>query len=197
MLLKTNSRGTVNRGYLRKLIEAGQVEARLWYRYDDQEGTTLIKDEWFPACISTGTNVPGHQDPEGHIALPADSFRDYGRCYINDDGRIIFRIHSNLMYELRGALKPRPGTTQKWPSEQVATRVATYDQRIHEAMNFCEYAKSAQERGDNKLAHEHVRTAIGLLELVELGIRPTHPPPSDPVSKILNRPALAKVTVLR
>jgi hypothetical protein len=95
-IIRSNAQGTVNRGQVRKLVEAGKVEARVSYHYANNEVTT--DSAWMPARIKADYG----NFFDGHANFDADDFANGGaRAYIDDKGRLLLRIHSNLVWELR------------------------------------------------------------------------------------------------
>ena len=96
IVIRSNTKGTVNRQMLRRLVAEGRMEARVDFAYDDMGGQT--SGDWMPARLSTGYG----DFVEGQVNLTADDFESVcGRAYITDDGRLRLRIHSNLIYVLR------------------------------------------------------------------------------------------------
>jgi len=107
VVIRSNAKGTVNRAQLRKLIEAGRVEARLDYSYDDMTGSQVGK-EWRPSAMAVGNRPP--RAAEGTIVFDDSDFESSsGRAYLRESNAVpgkqlvILRIHSNLIYELRVA----------------------------------------------------------------------------------------------
>ena len=94
--IRRNASGTVNRATVRKLIESGRVLARVSYCYANNEVTT--DGPWRPAVVRD--DAAPLQD--GAVNFDASDFATGGgRAYIADDGALKFRIHSNLVWELR------------------------------------------------------------------------------------------------
>jgi hypothetical protein len=97
-----NVRGTVNRLKLRRMVEAGQIEARLDYSFDDMTGESS-GTEWLPARVRTQLgHAPEHHGKE--IVFHAHDFESSaGRAYVrtSEDGVVILRVHSNLIWHLR------------------------------------------------------------------------------------------------
>jgi hypothetical protein len=99
--IRSNAKGTVNRAQLRKLVEAGRIEARVDYSYDDMSGTS-VGSEWLPAILGDGrTGIIGFDE----FDFDSSSGRAYLRESQSEPGkqRVILRVHSNLIYELRVA----------------------------------------------------------------------------------------------
>lgn len=95
---------TVNRGWLRRQIAAGKVEARCNYRYTDDyafdNATGFGQTGWMPARISTGY---------GDFVEGVMNFTEFdlksssGRAYWKDDTQTEIRliVHSNESHTLR------------------------------------------------------------------------------------------------
>jgi len=103
---------TVNRGWIKRMIEHGKVEARCLFRltddysFDNADG--FGKTDWMPARISAPqfdpeTNRCINSDfAEGAANFHAGDFKTKsGGSYRNDDGTITLRIHGNEVYALR------------------------------------------------------------------------------------------------
>jgi hypothetical protein len=82
---------TVNRGWLRRMVAAGNVLARTSYSFDEMTGEK-IGDEWIPARISTGYD----DFKPGMYNLSDWYFKSHGHAWRNDDGVIELYVHSNL-----------------------------------------------------------------------------------------------------
>ena len=92
---------TVNRGWLKRQIAAGKVEARCQYHLTDDYAWDNANDfgrsGWMPVEIRTG-----NEWKETVIQLWAEDFRNKsGGAYRTDDGMIHYYVHSNLHYEMR------------------------------------------------------------------------------------------------
>lgn len=90
---------TVNRGWLKRKVAAGEMEAKLSYSFDDMYGSER-GTEWKPARLRVAGEVP----PEGLVSFfPFDFESKSGRAYYADAGETVIhlRIHSNLSYDLR------------------------------------------------------------------------------------------------
>lgn len=90
---------TVNRGWLKKKVEKGEVEAKCNYRHDPQfDNIEYGSDRWIPARLSRC-----HGDfMEGEMNFKEWDFRSKSGCaWKNPDGTITLIIHSNSSYELR------------------------------------------------------------------------------------------------
>lgn len=98
-VIRSNAQGTVNRAMLRRLISEGKIEVRCWYRYDDMGGETQ-GTEWFKAVL--GENYSLGNDQKSFV-LAAEDFEggSYARAYIRESGELLFRVHMNLVYQLR------------------------------------------------------------------------------------------------
>ena len=103
---------TVNRGWLKRQVEKGLMEARCLYSYDYQRDTdTTGGDEWLPARISAPTwkNVTGgiwmmqNRDiRDGFINFDASDFSlKGGSAWMDEHGFIHLFIHSNSSFLLR------------------------------------------------------------------------------------------------
>ena len=117
---------TIRRDWLRRQIEAGQIEARCNYHLtDDYRGDAADnfgKTEWMPARIrhprfETYTSPWGaecqrcvdHDDPPGFLHFFASDVEGKsGMAYWESEpeGLIRFRIHSNAAFSMRVRLKP-------------------------------------------------------------------------------------------
>ena len=88
---------TVNRGWLKRQVEAGRVEARILNDYRSY-ADSLSKTDWMPARIKRGYNnsIPGQMNLWEH-----DFKTRVGRALKEDDGTITLIVHGNLSYSLR------------------------------------------------------------------------------------------------
>jgi hypothetical protein len=110
---------TMRRDTLKKMIEAGKLEAKCLFSYTDDyafdNATGFGKTEWMPARISNPKweeiTLPNgnktdhcidHDTKDGYM-----NFRNYmlegngGHASKNENGVITLRVHSNLVYDLR------------------------------------------------------------------------------------------------
>ena len=88
---------TVNRGWLKRQVAAGKMEAANDHSYDEMTGQ---KDggDWFPAVLK----AQGEPSKPGQISFTDWEFRTKsGTAYRNSDGTITLIIHSNQSYKLR------------------------------------------------------------------------------------------------
>lgn len=110
---------TVNRGWLKRQVEAGKVEAKCDYHFTDDyawdNASGFGKTDWLPARIQHPTykevGEPGHERSitdnddfiEGMMNFREWDFKaQSGAAYCRDgETDIHFRIHSNLVYTLR------------------------------------------------------------------------------------------------
>lgn len=96
---------TVNRGWLKKQVQAGKVEGRCDGHYTDDYAFDAANGfgrttGWKPVRIRPATGFD--HDYENFINLWADDFTSKsGKAYTHDDGTIIYYVHSNLSYTLR------------------------------------------------------------------------------------------------
>jgi hypothetical protein len=92
---KTN---TVRRDVLRRMIEAGKMEAKVNYRYSDDyafdNATNFGKTEWLPATVSDQRKY------FNGIAFAASDFRGYGSAWKEKDGSITLYF-GYLSYSIR------------------------------------------------------------------------------------------------
>ena len=94
---------TVNRGWLKRQIEAGKMEIKCRYEYtDDYAGDAAAnfgKTDWMPARIGSTLN----DKAEGVISLQEYSFKGRdGAAYRTDDSSVItLRVYRGLVYEFR------------------------------------------------------------------------------------------------
>lgn len=90
-------RDVVNRGWLKRQVQAGKMEAANDYRYDEMEGQT-VGGKWFPAVF----RQQGDKFEPGQIAFTDHDFSSKsGTAYRQPDGTICLIIHSNQSYKLR------------------------------------------------------------------------------------------------
>jgi hypothetical protein len=92
----------VNRGWLKRLVQAGKVEARCDYHLTDDYAFDVGRDpgriRWMPARFSTGYG----DFVEGQMNLrDLDFSGPVGRAWLSDDGTITLDVHSNCCYSLR------------------------------------------------------------------------------------------------
>jgi hypothetical protein len=110
---------TINRGWLKRQVAAGKVEAKCNYRYSDDyaydNASNFGRTEWMKARIrhpvfTEYVNEYGfklsrctdHDFIEGQMNFHESDFEGKaGGAYQDDDGTIHFYIHSNASYELR------------------------------------------------------------------------------------------------
>lgn len=112
---------TVNRGWLKKQVELGNVEVRCNYHYTDDYAFDNAYDfgrtDWMPARIKSPkfeeiVNCYGnresicvdHDDLPGYMNMYGNEFTgNCGRAYRDsrDGGIITLRVHSNLVYSMR------------------------------------------------------------------------------------------------
>ena len=92
----------VNRGWLKRQVEAGMVEAKCNYLLTDDyagdKANNFAKTDWMPARIRRNYNdfVLGQINLWGH-----DFKCKPGGAWREDDGTITLIVHSNLSYSLR------------------------------------------------------------------------------------------------
>lgn len=113
----TEGTSTVNRLWLRKQIEAGNLEAQS-YSYDDQYGAS--RQEWAPAYLSPDLHEPHKQ---GMIRVWTHDLESRaGKAYHDREGTITLYVHSNHHITFRpkggGSFDPSAGVAQR--KEQVA-----------------------------------------------------------------------------
>lgn len=103
---------TINRGWLKRQIEKGNIEARCAFHFTDDyafdNATGFGKTDWMLSRV----RYPQF-DPESHRCINDDRKPDMinfdesdfrtksGSAYRNDDGTITLRIHSNEVWKLR------------------------------------------------------------------------------------------------
>lgn len=88
---------TVNRAYLRRLIERGRIEMVGSYHFDDMAGESRFKDEPLPVFIGEYG-----QSKDGYCMLFAsDLTSSGGSARLGDNGNIHLRVHSNCSYDFR------------------------------------------------------------------------------------------------
>ena len=111
---------TVNRGWLRKQVEAGKVAIKCNYHYTDDyafdAAVNFQQTDWMPARIRkpvfgeytdqfgyTRTRCVEDDRKQGYMNLDASDFKSQsGRCWKNEETNIIsFSIHSNLVYSCK------------------------------------------------------------------------------------------------
>lgn len=111
---------TINRGWLKRQVAKGLVEARCEGHYTDDYAWDAANnfgrtEEFLPAEIEE-RRVPGGPvvaRKEGVLFFDPEDFScDTGRCYAEDDGKIRFYIHSNLSYVLRIREEKKPTKRQ-------------------------------------------------------------------------------------
>lgn len=88
----TKTSGTVNRGWLKRRILAGEVEARRNYRYTDDyaydAAVDFGKTDWIPAHV-VGPDESQYRDGlADHMNFADSDFRGYGHAWWNADGTI-------------------------------------------------------------------------------------------------------------
>lgn len=93
---------TVNRGWLKRMVVAGKVQARcLYHLTDDYQMDNANKfgvTGWMPVRISSD----GYNDnKQGFINLTDDDFSSQCGRAISDEDGIRLSIHSNLSYRMR------------------------------------------------------------------------------------------------
>lgn len=76
IVIRSNTRGTVNRAQLAKLAKAGKLQARVWHSYDDMSNC-VQSDEFLPVHYS----ADGRSGFDGHITIRPDL------CAVNASGR--------------------------------------------------------------------------------------------------------------
>lgn len=82
---------TMNRAYLRRLIERGQVELVGSYHFDDQMGESRFEGQPIPVFIGEyGQTKPGHC-----MLFASDLTSQSGSARVGDNGNIHLRVHSN------------------------------------------------------------------------------------------------------
>jgi len=94
---------TVNRGWLKRQVEAGKVEAKCVnyltddYAFDASNNFGRMS-EFKPAVLQNR----GDKFLHGVVNLHAEEFNNKGGgAYRSEDGIIHYYVHSNLSYELR------------------------------------------------------------------------------------------------
>ena len=80
---------TINRGWLKRQIEQGNVEARRLYKYTDDYAydadTDYGRTDWLPAYIFPDRDWTHEPDKLG---FPAMDFTSYGHAYVDSDKTI-------------------------------------------------------------------------------------------------------------
>ena len=90
---------TFNRGQLRRLVEAGQIEAVGSYHFDDMYGESRNTAKDMPAAIAP---KDWKERKEGTCYLYESDFTSgCGRAWISDNGIITLYVHSNSNFDLR------------------------------------------------------------------------------------------------
>jgi len=76
--------GTVNRGWLKRQIQKGKVEARRLYHYSDDYALDAAMDygktDWLPAAVLTQEERISGYFPEGKLKFDESDFRGFGRA---------------------------------------------------------------------------------------------------------------------
>lgn len=87
---------TINRAYLKRLIEQGKIEMISSYHFDDHYGSESLK-KTMPVRIGVYGDMK-----EGFCNLYESDLRSScGRAYENPDGTIHLSVHSNCFYDFR------------------------------------------------------------------------------------------------
>lgn len=92
----------VNRGWLKRQIAAGKIEARCNFSYTDDyawdNATNFGRTEWLPMYL-----MEGWQDHrENQIGVHAEELQfESGRAYRVNEQEIRLSIHHNLLYTCR------------------------------------------------------------------------------------------------
>lgn len=89
---------TVNRGYLKRMVERGELEVVHYYSFDDMYGAQRGVPAPMPVEIDPGD---WQKRKEGTCYLRPDHFTGYGRAWENPNGTITLIIHSNLNYTFK------------------------------------------------------------------------------------------------
>jgi hypothetical protein len=92
---------TINRGWLRRRIEAGEVEAKCDYQYSDDyawdAATDFRKTDWMPARVRPDGELYSAA-PSGFTTFDPSDFRGFGSCWKEPDGTMKlffgYRSHS-------------------------------------------------------------------------------------------------------
>lgn len=100
---------TINRAYLKRLAQRGELEMISSYHFDDQDGAEQSK------TVKPVRYSNGYGDfKEGFCNLSDCDFEtSTGGAYQNEDGTIHLRVHGNCNFDLRR--KNGPVTTQSDP----------------------------------------------------------------------------------
>lgn len=92
---------TVNRGWLRKQVEKGNMEVKCCYHMTDDYrydyDNNCGKTGWFQACLDDGKG----QTVGELFKLPERYFKSVSGCAYESNGVISLIVHSNLAFELR------------------------------------------------------------------------------------------------
>jgi hypothetical protein len=96
--------GTVNRGWLKRQILKGNVEAKRLSRYTDDYlwdvATDFGRTDWLPAVVISEEERKFGYTPDGRFKFEEGDFRGFGRAWWNDDGTITLSFGWES-YELR------------------------------------------------------------------------------------------------
>ncbi|XAI95982.1 hypothetical protein [Microcystis phage Mwe-JY26] len=83
---------TVNRGWLRRRIEAGEVEAKCDGKYTDDyawdAATDFGKTDWLPARVRPEGEL-WSDAPGGFITFDPSDFRGFGNAWKREDGTMV------------------------------------------------------------------------------------------------------------
>lgn len=118
-IIRSNAQGTVNRAQIRKLAEQGRLEGRVDYYFDGRETHTSSGDAGWKTVGVRGTPT---DKPEAFVLDEHDFESSSGRAYIGTEGsarvgRLLLRVHQNLVYELR--VKPETLAAAAAPKKRV------------------------------------------------------------------------------
>lgn len=119
---------TINRGYLKRLIERGEIEMISSYHFDDQMGESRSKE---PLPVRIGSYGDMKQ---GYCNLyKSDLSSSCGGAYQNPDGTIHLHVHSNCFYDFRhkngNGVKPQSEPQFK-VDEQYRVKVQEFADRV-------------------------------------------------------------------
>lgn len=145
---------TINRAYLKRLAERGELELISSYHFDDQFGSRQSK-EVLPVRYSD-TDYK-----EGFCTLSASDFRTgSGGAYENPDGTIHLRVHSNCFYDFRR----KNGTsvkTQSEPSFEVSEEYRAKVQEFADKVDAQTAMRLVREGFGSQIESNRVKVTFG------------------------------------
>jgi hypothetical protein len=154
---------TIRRSDVRRLAEAGQLEAVDSYHFDDMLGESRGLAKPLPVAMRP---ADWHDRKEGVFYVsPSDFASGSGACWLNENDTITLIVHSNCNYTFRvcnGGKVPVPPKKAVFKEITVSPELAVKLARFAAVLHTAQLAGLAQMRVDCEANNEAVKTRVKL-----------------------------------